>query len=698
MHAPFILSFLFVAIDVLSAYADAFVSRPSRQVQDLPSPPPPAQSTTESPDTRNPSSDGTNVPATSASSLTSLVFGSIHSTAYYFVDVAIGSPVPQRQSLILDTGSSVMGFPCSHCSSCSAVHLDPPLNLTNSRTDRPLQCSSTCTYCDSDRQRCGYSVTYLEGSSLRGYWYVDYVYFLVPLFHGEEAPSLSSPSAELELSTSASNLLSHISVYSPFGCHMEETHLFTSQEASGILGLEVWSQYGPTTFIEAALVHTESITDKIFSICLAEEGGLFSLGKSHTEFHYLNDLIWTKMVVDAKRSYTVQMQGIQIEGEELFHRERRQGRGSEGSDDEAVITLIDSGTTLSYFSVTLYNRLLAGVRAHIKARQRMGLASTAMRGGDGGLGGRTQPSRRFDGETEERTEASVVEEGEQRRRVWEVRGVLEGAGERKGERWLQKDIEGQAGVATAEPQPARASFRRTREVNPQADTEASSANLSSAQIGDIPGNPFFPFSSNTVFSPTYQSPLKDCHPPSSSSSSHLSCNLSSQQPDLANSDTVSFLSSSAPTSSSRYLPPSAPRRRARAIELRNSQEVCWYMSSPTDDLVLFPTITVLFASSGMDPVKVMWLPSSYLYTKGSPSYRCLGFSADPSARRNAVLGSSFFINHDIIFDIEKMRLGVASARCPSVQLDRELRQSKTAVVMQDGKPVKVQLGAPLSAD
>eukprot|EP00922_Rhytidocystis_sp_ex-Travisia-forbesii_P039588 GHVS01058868.1.p1 GENE.GHVS01058868.1~~GHVS01058868.1.p1 ORF type:complete len:101 (-),score=10.83 GHVS01058868.1:792-1094(-) len=96
-------------------------------------------------------------------------------------------------------------------------------------------------------------------------------------------------------------------------------------------------------------------------------------------------------------------------------------------------------------------------------------------------------------------------------------------------------------------------------------------------------------------------------------------------------------------------------------------------------------------SSGVEPVKVVWQPSAYLYTKGSPSYRCLGFAADSSAKNTAVLGSSFFINHDIIFDISTMQLGVASARCPAVQLDRERRQSKSVVLTQDGKPVKFRL-------
>lgn len=41
------------------------------------------------------------------------VYGNIHNYAYYFVDLLLGSPNAQRTSVIIDTGSSLCGFPCT---------------------------------------------------------------------------------------------------------------------------------------------------------------------------------------------------------------------------------------------------------------------------------------------------------------------------------------------------------------------------------------------------------------------------------------------------------------------------------------------------------------------------------------------------------------------------------------------------------
>ncbi|KAL8273826.1 hypothetical protein Esti_002149 [Eimeria stiedai] len=52
-----------------------------------------------------------------------IAYGNIHQTAYYFADLFVGAGAPQRQSLILDTGSSVMAFPCEHCRYECSLHL-----------------------------------------------------------------------------------------------------------------------------------------------------------------------------------------------------------------------------------------------------------------------------------------------------------------------------------------------------------------------------------------------------------------------------------------------------------------------------------------------------------------------------------------------------------------------------------------------
>ena len=47
------------------------------------------------------------------------------SLGYYYANIYVGSP-PQKQSVIVDTGSGQLALPCSKCVSCGTQHLQPP--------------------------------------------------------------------------------------------------------------------------------------------------------------------------------------------------------------------------------------------------------------------------------------------------------------------------------------------------------------------------------------------------------------------------------------------------------------------------------------------------------------------------------------------------------------------------------------------
>lgn len=78
-----------------------------------------------------------------------VLYGSIFETAYWFADVYVGLPTPQRQSLIIDTGSSVTGFPCTGCKVCGS-HLDLPFDLRLSNFAKPVECTRQCNVCTRD--------------------------------------------------------------------------------------------------------------------------------------------------------------------------------------------------------------------------------------------------------------------------------------------------------------------------------------------------------------------------------------------------------------------------------------------------------------------------------------------------------------------------------------------------------------------
>ncbi|CAK0806199.1 unnamed protein product, partial [Prorocentrum cordatum] len=101
------------------------------------------------------------------------LFGNLNKYAYYFTDVMVGLPVSQRTSVIIDTGSRLVGFPCSQCTHCGD-HLDPAFDLTSSGTARWFNCSTSCPGSCLDG-RCPYRESYAEGSTVAGYWFEDFL-------------------------------------------------------------------------------------------------------------------------------------------------------------------------------------------------------------------------------------------------------------------------------------------------------------------------------------------------------------------------------------------------------------------------------------------------------------------------------------------------------------------------------------------
>merc|ERR1719346_392320 len=71
------------------------------------------------------------------------LYGNINQYAYYFTDLLVGAPDPQRVSVIVDTGSSLCGFPCEGCSHCGQ-HIDPPFNIKNSESAEWIHCGVQC--------------------------------------------------------------------------------------------------------------------------------------------------------------------------------------------------------------------------------------------------------------------------------------------------------------------------------------------------------------------------------------------------------------------------------------------------------------------------------------------------------------------------------------------------------------------------
>ena len=97
----------------------------------------------------------------------------------HYVDLWCGSP-PQRQTVIVDTGSSQTAFPCQDCQDCGAdqFHTDRLFQESKSSSFVSYDCDSCSqrSTCNLDTDRCEIEQHYAEGSSWTAYEAMDTCY------------------------------------------------------------------------------------------------------------------------------------------------------------------------------------------------------------------------------------------------------------------------------------------------------------------------------------------------------------------------------------------------------------------------------------------------------------------------------------------------------------------------------------------
>eukprot|EP00743_Colponemidia_sp_Colp-15_P008523 GILK01009271.1.p1 GENE.GILK01009271.1~~GILK01009271.1.p1 ORF type:complete len:558 (-),score=40.79 GILK01009271.1:325-1962(-) len=253
------------------------------------------------------------------------LYGTVETLGYYYTDIWVGTP-PQRQSVIVDTGSSLLAFPCSGCSQCG-THLDKPFNTSASSTAKFVDCRPEyrCSSCGASNT-CGYYQGYSEGSTLAGVYMYDRV-FLGDTYE---------PNSDVNVT---------------FGCHTRESGLFVSQKADGILGLAYashGSQHFPT-IIDALTEKRADVNKDVFSLCLsAAGGGLFVVGGWNSSVH-LEEPLFTP--ITRETYYVVQMHDMLLGGKSI--------EAGSAIWNTHYGTVIDSGTTFAYLPTQAYTRLIS---------------------------------------------------------------------------------------------------------------------------------------------------------------------------------------------------------------------------------------------------------------------------------------------------------------------------------------------------
>ena len=263
------------------------------------------------------------------------IAGDLVNAGYFSAQLLVGTP-PQPFSLIVDTGSSVTAIPCTGCRECG-VHSNPRFEPARSQTFERLGCDASagyyCASCDAASE-CGYRVAYQEGSSYSGYLALDTI-----------RVGQGGACVQLEF---------------PFGCSTEETGLFTSQQADGIMGLGTSrrhaEQSNPTVL--EALVERRLVED-VFSLCIGALRGTLTFGMpqlatarsagEHAAEGEPPSLFWTRVVESTY--YGVEVTAIML-GEQAL-----------GPASLPSSSIVDSGTTFMYLHSAAFSPLLATMRA-----------------------------------------------------------------------------------------------------------------------------------------------------------------------------------------------------------------------------------------------------------------------------------------------------------------------------------------------
>ena len=242
---------------------------------------------------------------------------------YYYATLYFG-PKKTPQTLILDTGSPTTTSPCSVCTSCGK-HINKPYEFTDEsrlikcHTDDCNSLSSSCR-----NNRCSFSISYLEGSRLEGFFNFQDVYF-----------------ENINNSPIITNKFFTI----PIGCTTTETHLFATQLADGIMGLNNSGK----SFV-SMLYKNKVISKELFTICFGQNDGYFSIGEIDTKYH------------KSKISYVPQISGLT----NYYIKINNMKVGSDTISTYNYNVFIDSGTTITYFPRQIFDSIMTSFNKYCK--------------------------------------------------------------------------------------------------------------------------------------------------------------------------------------------------------------------------------------------------------------------------------------------------------------------------------------------
>jgi hypothetical protein len=253
----------------------------------------------------------------------------------HYVTLWVGSPTPQRKTVIVDTGSHYTAFPCTGCTRCGdTYHTDPFFNPSQSETFRPLECNECIRGAVCNENKCVFSQSYTEGSSWDAYLAKDELFC-----GGNDILDAADPKNQ------------EFTIPFMFGCQTSETGLFVTQLADGIMGMSAHESTLPKRLFDL-----NKIEHNMFAICFQRQlgtsrhgvtAGVMTLGGVDKRLHS-TPMVYAKNMA-SMGWYTVYVKKIYMQTASLENDKRiiqipmdisavNSGKG----------VIVDSGTTDTY--------------------------------------------------------------------------------------------------------------------------------------------------------------------------------------------------------------------------------------------------------------------------------------------------------------------------------------------------------------
>lgn len=263
--------------------------------------------------------------------------GNSHYLNYYYITLFFGNK-KENQTFLLDTTASVTSSPCNLCPSCgdhANDYFNIKSNLSIIKYDS-YECielpnvlyNSPKNDILNNEDNCNFLYNFNNKTKISGFYLNNLISFepiTKKIDNEEDEEDYIHEKNEFEL---------------PIGCTMNETEEFQSRIADGVIGLNRHNK----SFI-SIMYDMNIIKKNLFSICLDEYGGYFSLGDVDTKYHIDSNISYVNLY-SYSDLYQLVINNIVIGSTEINNK---------------YISIIDSSSTISYFPKDIFNMMMIGI-------------------------------------------------------------------------------------------------------------------------------------------------------------------------------------------------------------------------------------------------------------------------------------------------------------------------------------------------